>query len=59
MALRRLGLSTVLLAYPGEKHNLKNSSAKIDLTHRIQEWFDYYLKEKKDVEWIKKSIVVE
>lgn len=55
MALRRLGATTVLLAYPNEKHNLSSAVAQTDLSRRIRQWFDYYLKDIKEVEWIKEG----
>lgn len=52
LALRRLRKPTVLLQYPDEAHNLWARENQIDLTVRISQWFDYYLKDKKDVAWI-------
>lgn len=53
MALRRLRLPTILLAYPDEDHTLTIKKNQIDLTDRILQWFDYYLKNKKESGWIK------
>lgn len=53
LALRRLGLPTILLVYPDEEHNIRKKENQRDLTHRIQQWFDFYLKDKKEVGWIK------
>lgn len=52
LALRRLGLKTVLLAYPNEGHDLGCPKNQIDLSKRILQWFDYFLKDKTDVGWI-------
>lgn len=52
MALRRLRLKTLLLAYPNEDHTISNSKNQIDLTQRITAWFDYYLKEENKNSWI-------
>lgn len=52
MALRRLRLKTLLLAYPNEDHTISNSKNQIDLTQRITAWFDYYLKEEDKYSWI-------
>ncbi|WP_432670496.1 alpha/beta hydrolase family protein [Flavobacterium sp. SM2513] len=52
MALRRLGKKTILLLYPEENHSLALPKNKEDLSRRIIDWFDYYLKNKKDIEWI-------
>lgn len=53
LALRRLRLPTILLVYPDEEHNIRKKENQRDLTHRIQQWFDFYLKDKKEVGWIK------
>ena len=53
LALRRLRKPTVLLQYPDEAHNLWLRENQIDLSTRISEWFDYYLKDEKETEWIK------
>ncbi|MEA9412637.1 S9 family peptidase [Flavobacterium sp. PL02] len=45
LALRRLGKINTMLLYPGEDHVLMNKKYQKDLTERIEEWFDYYLKE--------------
>lgn len=52
MALRRLGKQTILLAYPNEGHTFVTATNQIDLTRRIINWFDYFLKGKKDIGWI-------
>ena len=52
MALRRLGKTHVMLAYPKEGHEIAGKENAIDLTHRIEAWFDYYLKESKIPSWI-------
>lgn len=53
LALRRLGVPNILLIYPDEGHSIKLRNNQKDLTNRVQQWFDYYLKDKKDIEWIK------
>lgn len=45
MALRRLGKPVWMLQYNGEAHNLKARKNRKDITHRLQEFFDYYLKD--------------
>jgi len=55
LALRRLGKKSILLAYPNEDHNLSRPENKINLTKRIENWFDYYLKGEKSVDWIAKG----
>jgi dipeptidyl aminopeptidase/acylaminoacyl peptidase len=44
VALRRLNKRNVFLAYPNEGHILNEPSAQYDLTTRIKNWFDHYLK---------------
>ena len=53
MALRRLGKTHTLLIYPGEEHNLGKRKNQKDLTERIEQWFDYYLKNGKKQQWMK------
>lgn len=52
MALRRLGKTHTLLVYPGEEHNLDKRENQKDLTERIVEWFDYYLKDGMQQNWM-------
>lgn len=59
MALRRLGLKSVLLAYPGEDHTLSNPENQADLTKRIMQWFDYFLKDEKEAGWITRGTMNE
>lgn len=56
LALRRLGKTSTLLLYPGEMHNLAKPKNQIDLTTKIIQWFDYYLKNEKTSDWIKGNI---
>lgn len=51
MALRRLGKTHILLAYPNEVHSMEKKENAIDLTAKIEEWFDYYLKGMKVPVW--------
>ncbi|SEB00744.1 Prolyl oligopeptidase family protein [Flavobacterium gillisiae] len=44
MALRRLGKTHILLAYANEGHGIEKKESAIDLTTKIEEWFDHYLK---------------
>ena len=52
LALRRMKKPTVMLIYPKEDHNLKKHENQADLSRRMMEWFDYFLKDKKTAEWI-------
>jgi dipeptidyl aminopeptidase/acylaminoacyl peptidase len=51
LALRRLQKPNILLLYEKEKHTISNQNNQIDLTHRIQEWFNYYLKQGNKPDW--------
>lgn len=51
-ALRRLGKKHRMLIYPGEFHFLTEPDNKADLTLRVKQWFDYYLKGNKAEKWI-------
>jgi dienelactone hydrolase len=48
LALRRLGKINTMLLYPGEGHVLMQKKYQKDLTQRIEQWFDYYLKDKNE-----------
>ena len=54
-ALKRNGKEVIALFYNRENHGLQNPEAQQDLTSRILDWFDYFLKDKTDCEWIKKG----
>ncbi|MNF74326.1 Acetylxylan esterase precursor [compost metagenome] len=56
MALRRLGKKQIMLLYPGEAHGLRKPKNQIDFNHRIQEWFDYYLKKEAPALWISEGV---
>ena len=45
LALRRLSKQNIFLAYQNEGHILDDPAAQKDLTIRIKNWFNYYLKE--------------
>jgi len=55
-ALRRNKKDVIALYYKDEGHSLQNRQAQFDLTSRILEWFDYFLKENSDIEWINKRV---
>lgn len=44
LALKRNNKKQIMLIYPGDSHVISTKSHQIDLTHRIEQWFDYYLK---------------
>lgn len=53
MALRRMGKEHIMLVYPNEKHDIQGEIANADLTTKVEEWFDYYLKEGVVRDWMK------
>ncbi|WP_188937854.1 alpha/beta hydrolase family protein [Puia dinghuensis] len=55
-ALRRLGKKVWMLQYDGENHNLAGQLAKKDLTERMFQFFNYYLKGEPAPKWMTKGI---
>ncbi|WP_316786564.1 prolyl oligopeptidase family serine peptidase [Pedobacter frigiditerrae] len=53
MALRRLGKTHILLAYTNGGHDLAAKEDAVDLTRRIEAWFDHYLKDENYPDWAK------
>ena len=51
-ALRRLGKEHMMLVYPDETHAIYKRANQKDLTIRIQQWFDHYLKKQPSASWI-------
>lgn len=56
MALRRLGKKVWMLQYNNEAHNLVERRNQKDLTIRLQQFFDYYLKGSPEPAWMKSGI---
>jgi dipeptidyl aminopeptidase/acylaminoacyl peptidase len=56
LALRRLGKEAYLFSYNGEKHGLRKRQNQKDYTHRLQEFFDHFLKGAPSPEWMEKGI---
>lgn len=52
LAMRRLGKKVTMLQYSNEDHSLFNVEKQADLTFRVSEWFDYYLKDKPLKNWM-------
>lgn len=52
LALKRLGKPVWMLNYSGDKHNLTKLPNKIDLSIRMKQFFDYYLKKSPMPEWM-------
>ncbi len=55
-ALRRLGKKVWMLEYNGEDHNLVERKNRKDLSVRLGQFFDYYLKDGKPAKWIKDGL---
>ncbi|MFV0545811.1 MAG: alpha/beta hydrolase family protein [Bacteroides sp.] len=56
MALRRLGKKVWMLQYNNEDHNLKERRNMKDLSIRLQQFFDYYLKAAPMPAWMNTGI---
>ena len=55
-ALRKYRKTAVALFYNGEGHSLTKYDAQRDLTLRVLDWYDYFLKEKRNIPWIDKQM---
>ncbi|MEJ7610995.1 MAG: prolyl oligopeptidase family serine peptidase [Ferruginibacter sp.] len=55
-AMRRLGKKVWMLQYNGEDHNLVERKNRKDLSVRLSQFFDYWLKDAKPAEWIKSGV---
>ncbi len=55
-ALRRLNKPVWMLVYNGAPHNLKRLADEKDLTIRMQQFFDHFLKGKPEPMWMKKGV---
>ncbi|ASE62029.1 S9 family peptidase [Chryseobacterium indologenes] len=57
IGLKRNGKQVIALFYPNQSHTILNNTAEAeDLQVRILEWWDYFLKDQKNVPWIDKQI---
>ncbi len=55
-AMRRLDKPVWMLQYNGEDHNLVERKNRKDLSIRLAQFFDYWLKGAKPADWIKKGL---
>ena len=55
-ALRRLNKKVWMLQYNGEDHNLVERKNRKDLSVRLSQFFDYYLKDAKPAKWLKDGL---
>lgn len=56
MALRRLGKKVWMLEYNNEEHNLKERRNCKDLSIRLQQFFDHYMKGDAEPAWMKYGV---
>lgn len=56
MGLRRLGKPVWMLQYNNEAHNLREIKNRKDITIRLQQFFDHYLKDAPMPEWMRDGI---
>jgi dipeptidyl aminopeptidase/acylaminoacyl peptidase len=56
VALRRLQKPSWMLVYNGEAHNLKKRHNRKDLTVRMQQFFDHYLKGAPQPPWMEHGV---
>lgn len=56
VALKRYKIPTIALFYKGQNHALSSFKEQTNLTMKIIDWFDYYLKDKKTISWIQKGV---
>ncbi len=56
MALRRLGKPVWMLQYNGEEHNIRERRNRKDITIRLQQFFDHYLKGDPMPRWMRDGI---
>jgi dipeptidyl aminopeptidase/acylaminoacyl peptidase len=52
LALRRLNKIEIMLLYPGDGHALLNKNNQKDLSAKVENWFDYFLKGERNDSWI-------
>jgi len=55
-ALRRNGKDVIVLFYKGERHSLQQKHNQMDLTIRILDWYDYFLKDNIEINWVSKGM---
>ncbi|MFT7345519.1 MAG: hypothetical protein ACI9XP_002115, partial [Lentimonas sp.] len=50
--MKRLGKPCWLLNYNGDDHNLMQNANRMDLSIRMRQFFDYYLRDQPAPEWL-------
>ena len=56
VSLRRLGKTVYMVSYNGDEHNLVKWPNRVDLSIRMKQFFDHYLKGEPMPEWMKDGI---
>lgn len=56
IALRKYRKPVIALFYDKEGHSLSRAEAQKDLTLKILDWFNYHLKDERNIPWIQKYI---
>lgn len=56
LALHRQKKKQIMAVYPDEGHTLSRSANQKDLSARIHQWFDFYLKDMPPAAWIQEGI---
>jgi dipeptidyl aminopeptidase/acylaminoacyl peptidase len=56
LALRRLGKEVYMFTYNGEPHGLRRRADQKDYAVRLQQFFDYYLKDAPKPDWMEHGI---
>jgi dipeptidyl aminopeptidase/acylaminoacyl peptidase len=56
LALRRTGKEAYLFSYNGEFHGLRRRHNQKDYARRMQQFFDYFLKDAAKPEWMEKGV---
>jgi dipeptidyl aminopeptidase/acylaminoacyl peptidase len=55
LALRSFGKKVIMLQYPAQSHTLSKPVNQLDLTNRMHNWFDYFLKDIR-CDWVENGI---
>lgn len=57
MGLLRNNKNSIALLYNSQKHSMERSSHEIiDLNNKVLDWWNYFLKDRKDIPWINKQM---
>lgn len=56
VALKRYQLPTIAFFYKNEVHSLDGIEAQEHFTYKTMDWFDYYLKDNKNIPWITNGV---